>query len=327
MRVLSLPHVLFLGFLVLTASVAGANDKGNGGGTAEKNLLFAYSNLGSFIELCQCAPSVCKIDNAVTFLLLNDIKLSLTEHSETAELIFDSEMQHPGMFMIDGKIRVAKTGISPGSPIYINSDLLYSQDANGQYTAMDIPMAASVLVHELGHHQKILDHDLLDRVGTVIQLFLMHRIQQIGWNPMDPMATDAYQASAIGLGGQPNTFDQLLISDTQGLTNLTEFLKSKVSCVGYPDAVLSGFVIKNLNWGWGGSANQGTMLFETPLRFWLVPICKVPGSPAGEFVGRQAAEITLTLVFQFDLNARFTLLPEQTQFKSIVCSENPGQCH
>jgi hypothetical protein len=328
MRDLLLPLLTLFFLSVASPSSSGwANDKGNGGGIAEKNLLFAYANLSSFIELCQETPSVCKIDSAVAFILLNDIKLSLTEGHETAELIFDSELQNPGMFMIDGKVRVAKTGDQQGSPIYINSDLIYAQDAQGQYTAMDIPMAASVLIHELGHHFKIQDHGLLDRVGTIIQLFLMHKTQKIGWNPMDPMRADAYQATTIGLGGQPNTFDPLLISDSHGLTNLTDLLKSKISCDEYPNAVLSGFVIKNLHWGWGGSADQSTMTFQTPLRFWLASICKGLGSPADEFVVREASEITLTLVFKYDENASFTLLPEQTQFKSIVCTENPEKCH
>ena len=103
----------------------------NGGGIAEKNILYAYEKLDTYLQLC-LNSNTCKLTADQGSLLLQ-IYRALPQERQTKQLFFGSEKKNPGSFMIDGNVRVARTGDEIGSPIYINSDLLYTKGDGDSY--------------------------------------------------------------------------------------------------------------------------------------------------------------------------------------------------
>ena len=112
------------------ASLALAGDHiNNGAGLAERNVLFAYANLEKYIGLCLDFPS-CRITPYERGLLERIRNAMPTERAAPEQIRFLSEREHPGTFIIDGEMKIAKTGSQVGSAIYMNLDLLYPGIAN-----------------------------------------------------------------------------------------------------------------------------------------------------------------------------------------------------
>ena len=96
--------------------------------------------------------------------LLSRISGKLKLKQEEIHLEFKSEKENPGFFFLDDQVRVAKTGQAPKDTIYINTDIILSGD-------VDVGEALAILVHELGHHHNIRDHQELDKVGAKVKAF------------------------------------------------------------------------------------------------------------------------------------------------------------
>ena len=306
----------------VTSTPGSGSSAGNGGGIAEKNFHFAYSYLNRAIELCVDSPAACRLLPEQEDALRN-IHTSLADGSETAQILFSSEISNPGFFKIDGQIRVAKTGDHVGDPIYVNLDLIYTKGSGGRYTALDIPTASSVLVHELGHHQGIKDHQFLDQLGTRIQVLLLNKSQEIGFNPGNPGNPDLIQVTAIELN-RINGFDQLLVAGSNDVSNITEIIQSNFKCSKPVNARLTGFWIKNLSWERGGSFDENTRIYRQPLQAWISPFCE--GAQTINWRGqvidldpRQGGTLHLTLAFQVDESGSVTLMPEKTEVGLEAC--------
>lgn len=145
-------------------SALGGDEVRNGGGAAEGYLTFALQNLQHSIANCltktTCAASDKKRD------ALKKISDSLVIEQKSEILKFSSQKLTPGLFIINNVVRLAVTGNKVGSPIYYNLDLLYQ----GNQVNMNYGMAVQSLIHELGHHHNILDHDFLDRLGAEVRI-------------------------------------------------------------------------------------------------------------------------------------------------------------
>ena len=145
-------------------SALGGDEIRNGGGAAEWYLTFALQNLKHSISNCltktTCAPSAKKRD------VLKKILDSLEIEQKSEVLKFSSQKLTPGLFIIDGVVRLAVTGSRVWSPIYYNLDLLYQ----GNQVNMNYGQAVQSLIHELGHHHNVSDHDFLDRLGADVRI-------------------------------------------------------------------------------------------------------------------------------------------------------------
>lgn len=143
----------------------------NGGGLAEIAMRIAFENLDSYLRSCLSSAS-CQLD-ARQRDVLHKILLGLpTERLTPNFLQFVSEANNPGFFIIDSEIKVAKTGSLPGTPIYINTDMLYVTDHSGYKTPIETPAMLAILVHELGHHYSTESHDFLDLLGVRVGMFI-----------------------------------------------------------------------------------------------------------------------------------------------------------
>jgi len=206
------------------AAFAGGGFVNNGGGLAEKNVLYAYEKLDTYIQICLDTNS-CKLTTDQSNLL-QKIAQTLPQERQAPQLSFQSEMQRRGTFMIDGNVRVAKTGNTIGSPIYINSDLLYTRGEGGSFDPVTIPEAVAILIHELGHHHGVYSHEMLDLLGVRVSLMLQKKIIS---TPLIPWAPSEISASVLN----PNmleSYPQVLLTVGDEVLDVSEMYAREVRC-------------------------------------------------------------------------------------------------
>jgi hypothetical protein len=218
---------LVLGSLIsFTGAVAfaGGGFVNNGGGIAEKNVLYAYEKLDTYIQLC-LSTNACKLSREQGSLLLQIYRaLPLERHSK--QLFFSSEKKTPGFFMIDGNVRVAKTGDAIGSPIYINSDLLYTKGYGDSYDPVTIPEAVAILIHEMGHHQGFHSHEELDLLGVRVSLLLQ---QKFIYTPLIPWSPNEISASVLN-ANMTDGFPQVLLNVGDEILDVSNIYAHEVHC-------------------------------------------------------------------------------------------------
>lgn len=123
--------------------------------------------VGDMMDACQSPAEIdvrCKLD-AKEDNLLYSMASQLKTHRDVVVLDFKSEKANPGFFFLDNQVRVAKTSDAPKETIYINTDMI----TGGK---VDIGEAVAILVHELGHHYKVKDHQYLDRLGAKVKALM-----------------------------------------------------------------------------------------------------------------------------------------------------------
>lgn len=241
-----------LAVLFLFASVSSFADGGhigNGAGIAEGNVLAAYNRLGEAIRECLLA-SVCGLDSQERDLL-GRIKISLPEEKLNREQIqFRSEHQSPGFFVIDGQVRIAKTGNHIGDEIYFNVDLLYWRDPDGSSRALQMTQAAAILIHELGHHQGITDHRKLDvlglKVARLMESFLTTFL--IGsYRPTDFRNSARNVALLVMNPREESGFPYIAYLDGDRQKELSDNLRKSLMCDAANRSKLIGFRLVNLH--------------------------------------------------------------------------------
>lgn len=179
--------ILVMGLVINVRAFARGGDMvNNGGGIAEKNILYAYDKLDKYIRLCLNSDS-CRLNGYQKFVLKEILSNLSREKINPSQLSFSSEKLNPGTFIIDGIVRVAKTGSTVGSPILINSDLLYSKNETSD-VPVSIPEAVAILIHEMGHHvANHLSHEELDLIGVRASMLLQQKIIS---TPLVPWVSD-----------------------------------------------------------------------------------------------------------------------------------------
>ncbi len=250
--------LVLVSLLSLTSIIshAGGDLINNGGGIAEKNILYAYFNLDKFMLIC-LRSEVCKLNDDQK-MLLQKISDSFPQERESGTQIqMQSEKKSPGAFMIDGSIRVAKTGSAIGSPIVINVDQLYTLNESGQYDAVTIPEAVAILIHELGHHQGSYSHETLDLLGVKVSLVVQKKFAST------PMLPWSQEVSAEVFNPPMNTaFPLLLLNIGDEVVDISELYRQTVRChyislpvpiFDVPDLPLLsntplGSILSNLHW-------------------------------------------------------------------------------
>ncbi|MCB0364317.1 MAG: hypothetical protein H6624_01710 [Bdellovibrionaceae bacterium] len=230
------------------------DDVNNGGGLAEKTFVRAFSSMEKYLSICLTSQA-CRLSERDR-RILTAIKES---HSLQAQghggLMFASEKEEPGTFLIDGELKVAKTGAAVGAPIYINQDLIYAKGPEGTLQPMGLGEAVSVLVHELGHHQGEMDHTYLDVLGNKVALLLQHHVSE---SPLLPFNT---RLSLIVVNGDSGKdYPQILLNVFDQQYDLTQQFADKMKChfqllplpiideISVREQKPLGVVIHNVHW-------------------------------------------------------------------------------
>lgn len=197
----------------------------NGGGIAEKNVFYAYEKLDKYIQIC-LKSDLCKLNDRQRGLL-QQIFTNMPQEKLSKQLIFASESKEPGTFIIDGLVRVAKTGSTVGSPIYVNSDLLYTKNEADSYDPVSIPEAVAILIHEMGHHYGNYTHEELDLIGVRASLLLQQKFIS---TPLIP-----WNAEISAIVFNPNlvsSFPEVLLNVGDDVIDISAEYKDAVACVG-----------------------------------------------------------------------------------------------
>lgn len=256
-RVYSFIGLLFVTFLLPNNSWSRGGDLvNNGGGLAERNVLFAYQNIENSIKLCVESIS-CRVSLEEEVLLKKISESMIEERKKENQIAFISEKKRPGTFVIDGVIKAAVTGSEIGSPIHINIDLLYFKK-NGVVEALNIQEATAMLIHELGHHHGVTTHTDLDVLGLKVA-------QELGKStynaPVLPQDSSLFATFVNGIPGK--SFPEVMIGSNEQTINLTKLFAKKMACemITIPISVLWKFnkgihfkepeavIVHNVHWG------------------------------------------------------------------------------
>ena len=205
-------------------AMAGGDLVNNGGGIAEKNIIFAYQRLDNYLRLC-LTSELCRIDKTQREILEKIVSGLPQERQNTNQIQFVSEKRNSGFFIIDGEVKVAKTGSRIGSSIFVNTDLLYSKNEMGYFIPINLSEAAAILVHELGHHYGNYSHTDLDLLGVRVAMLLNHRTYS---TPLLPW-TQQISATVIN----PNldeSFPDILLYIEDQVVDISEQYKRVASC-------------------------------------------------------------------------------------------------
>lgn len=141
----------------------GGDEVRNGGGLIEQYFTYGLKILPYAIDRC-LSTFKCVSNDAQKELLLK-IKDSHQLEINAGILKFYSTHPSPDFFMIDGVERLAITGNYVGSPIYYNTKMLYENED----TRIELGNAIQSLIHELGHHHGVVDHDSLELLGSAVR--------------------------------------------------------------------------------------------------------------------------------------------------------------
>lgn len=247
---------ILLTLLAQPAVAGGGDDIGNGGGIAEKNFLLALHSLENYSKVC-LELDACRLSQDEKKTLHDIIRAVPIEKLTKNFLQFVSGAKKPGFFVIDGELKVAKTGDRVGSPIFINTDLIYFRNHFGSTEAVSIPVALGILLHELGHHITAQSHAQLDSMGVKVASFLQNRIQT---TPVLPW-TQKIMATIVQ---SPNakSFPQILLNVGDSVVDISRRFEAALNCpkfvvpipvLPFPDLQFGtekpvGSVFHNVHW-------------------------------------------------------------------------------
>jgi hypothetical protein len=162
-------------------------------------------------------------------------------------LRFESGASRPDLFLIDGVVKTAVTGLNTGDPIYFNTDRIYTYLPEFAWLAPINPETMlALLVHEAGHHLGMADHTRLDvlgyRVGQNIlnkqRILMFEELYELGL--VHTTAVFHVQLIQSLLSAElPDIKTAVLISDETEFINFTPALErmmvcpSQASVIGY----------------------------------------------------------------------------------------------
>ncbi len=219
-----LMFILASAYLFPGLARGGGDSVNNGGGLAEKTIILAYSRLERFARLCLNSEQ-CKLNNHQHGVLSKIVENIPREPDAEHMLIFLSEKKNPGTFIIDGEVKVAKTGNHLGSPIYINTDLLYAKNPVGYYEALSFSEAIAILIHEVGHHYGYPNHTELDLLGVKVGGLLQ---QNVATTPLLPW-NKSIMLTVINDFNE-KSFPTVLLNIGDLMYDLSDRVKSKLNC-------------------------------------------------------------------------------------------------
>lgn len=208
----------------------------------------AHSNLdlakARFETFNQYAPTIVSWALASGLLGPNEgpwKKLKAQYILKRPQLLFVSGNENPAFFHLDGQVRVAKTGDSSNTPIYINTDLIAQADNAIQYDAI-----LAILFHEYGHHLialgVALTHDELDLLGARLRQRVVANALDLEFGNIRPLFIENLKRPLriihfpISYGdfsgySDPHAFvNPTFFEDTESVKDITEAVEIWNSC-------------------------------------------------------------------------------------------------
>lgn len=245
-------------FITATTLAFAGDHVGNGGGLAEKNILLGYERLDQFISLC-LNSQICKVSDSQKTLLIK-IKEALSQERAVKDQIqFVSEKAYPGTFIINGEMKVAKTGDTIGSKILFNTDLLYTRGGNGFMEAMSLAESVVHLIHEMGHHHGNYEHTELDNLGIKVSMLLQQHLQTTPFLPL------TNQISAIIINERGATsLPQVILYVFGDMIDVSTAFANSLECsrMWVENRAKPGEMPKNLRVAYGNGKADETMGVE-----------------------------------------------------------------
>ena len=261
--------IFLLSTSLLFAKSNGGTVVGNGAGIVENNFRYGYFLLKEVIPSCT-ENQMCQLSDFEINLLNKIVDIITSNLLKEDNLIFVSEKKEPGFFTTgegNEPHRIAKTGLSPDQPIFINLDLLYNDrnEAN-----LDLPAIVGILVHELGHQTGIKNHAALDFLAAKIRFFLTSKINNYKFYVNnDPKLT----ANVLVINSEfPIKKAHLFISWNQGeMKDITSEFVNLIKCKSN-NATNLGFEIQNGNFS--KESNSNIVTFNA----WVGSYCSIENS-------------------------------------------------
>jgi hypothetical protein len=231
-----LVFINFLGSSALTFNSLDMRDPGdwvgNGASYSENLTTFVFENLEHYVLICvndtQCQtemntvsnthPETQKLPDLLKTLYKNILEEKLLTHKL---LIFAPQSR---LFVIDGSIKIAITGLHPGDPIYINKDILNNLEKNGN--PISFFQIVSILTHEIGHHLGIKDHNLLDKLGAIIGNQSRFKSELINYHPRIKFLGAQLSTPQNEVPGN----SKIALIDTEKYLDLTPLVKKLITC-------------------------------------------------------------------------------------------------
>ncbi len=256
-------------FIMSISVLAGeGSHTGNGGGSSEANIIYAWENLEKFIAIALKSKTI-ELEKQDRELLLK-IQKNMDEERKELNIIFKSGREYPELFELDGQglARIAVTGDFIGDKIYFNYDRLYPNDEFGTPQPISVLRAVGYLIHELGHHHKIKDHAYLDQLGAKVMMSTRGMIKRVDLSEYEHPFIDvtAYNKylNFVDVILSRNTFNStpmlsdLILADSEKLINLSESLNKGLFCDPLNSPLLKSSYFSNLHWGELEAYNENT---------------------------------------------------------------------
>jgi len=201
-----LKPLLFAFFAFSSLAQAGTREVAHN--IARERFLHAQDHLSSILFTCRAQPQECAATPR-ELTLMRRIYFELLDIQGTgvrSKLVFASEAEAPGTFMLDGQVRIAKTGSAPGTDIYINTDLIVREDLIDGVIPFTVDEAVAVLVHEYGHHHHDavsgdVTHEELDLLGAKVRQSLLATRREVVISTSDwPVLTSPLSLTFYSIG-------------------------------------------------------------------------------------------------------------------------------
>ena len=239
---------------------------GQGAGIAENNLAFVYEYVDQYAKLC-LAMNNC-LENSAQADVLQKIVASMPEERRHAPQIGFKSQIKDGIFFVDGKVRAGLTWPEVGAPIYFNLDEIYWTDSHNEVQGISLETAVQLLVHELGHHHGITNHDWLDHLGALVAHTLDGRVTAnlvLSPDRTDVSATTIYFDPKT----QQTSSTEVFLMDRSHLFDLSPTVLALPWCASWAGSKLEGLELWNFIWLGGNS--------QTPrLVGYAKPFCRTP---------------------------------------------------
>ncbi len=228
----------FLSLAVLARG--GGSVVGNGAGLVENNFQYAYSTLGTLVRNCLQAQDCGMTEKESRILQSMQMVLSVNS-SRSDRLVFVSEKENPGFFETGPgqRHRVAKTGLTAQTQIFINVDALYAD--NGK-PLLDLPTIISILAHEVGHQAGEENHAILDILGSKLRQSLERKMIRHEMKLQDK--DKSVEVMIINHSVPLRSAEILMTWAEAGSRSVTGDLVDHLKCAN-EGSVMSGFEFRN----------------------------------------------------------------------------------